>query len=176
MLLFRVLSCVASTALSLLPLAVPAITLAAGTHSCLQFGRFVREVIDNVQKVSDIDKIRGVKEGRVRKNKGRRRVKLVRLIPRRIVRKAPKPKRRRRRTPEREATVAVSKWTMSGWSSVSSVNTETSFKFKSELWKSDLSWRPVTSRVTSSHGLNVEKESTVTIKQENKLKNKSSKS
>ena len=174
MFLFRVLSCVASTALSLLPLAVPAITLAAGTHSCLQFGRFVREVIDNVQKVSDIDKIRGVKEGRVRKNKGRRRVKLVRLIPRRIVRKA--PKRRRRRTPEREATVAVSKWTMSGWSSVSSVNTETSFKFKSELWKSDLSWRPVTSRVTSSHGLNVAKESTVTIKQENKLKNKSSKS
>ena len=174
MLLFRVLSCVASTALSLLPLAVPAITLAAGTHSCLQFGRFVREVIDNVQKVGDIDKIRGVKEGRVRKNKGRRRVKLARLIPWTIVRKA--PKRRRRRTPEREATVAVSKWTMSGWSSVSSVNTETSFNFRSELWKSDLSWRPVTSRVTSSHGLNVAKESTVTIKQENKLKNKSSKS
>ena len=133
----------------------------------------MREVIDNVQKVSDIDKIRGVKEGRVRKN-FRRRVKLVRLIPRRIVRKA--PKRLRRRTPEREATVAVSKWTMSGGSSVSPENTETSFKFKSELWKSDLSWRPVTSRVTSSHGLNVAKESTVTIKQENKLKNKSSKS
>ena len=145
MLLLRALSCVASTALSLLPLAVPAITLAAGAHSCLQFGRFLREAIDNLQKVGDIEKIRGVKHGRVRKNKGRRRVKLVRLIPRRIVRKA--PKRRRRRTPDRKVTVAVSKWTTSGWSSVSPANTETSYK--SELWKSDLSWRPVTSRVTS---------------------------
>ena len=153
MLLLRALSCVASTALSLLPLAVPAMTLAAGAHSCLQFGRFVREVIDNVQKVG----IRGVKHGRVRKNKGRRRVKLVRLLPMRIVRAS---KRRKRRTSEREeATVAVSKWTTSGWSSVSTANTETSYK--SELWKSDLSWRPVTSRVTSSNNLNVVKESAV---------------
>ena len=72
-----------TAALSFLPYAVPAMTVAVGAHGFYKFGKYITEGVELARKVVEkkpVDLVRKVKKGKVRKNKKKRRAGLPKKV------------------------------------------------------------------------------------------------
>ena len=81
MLLFKAATLAATAALSLLPYAVPAVTVAFGAHGFFKFGKFIKEGVELSRRAGEKkqrDPVRKVKQGKVKKTKMKLRARLQR--------------------------------------------------------------------------------------------------
>ena len=81
MLFFKAATLAATAALSLLPYAVPAVTVAVGAHGFFKFGKFIKEGVELASRAEEQkqgDPVRKVKQGKVKKTRKKFRARLRR--------------------------------------------------------------------------------------------------
>ena len=81
MLFFKAATLAATAALSLLPYAVPAVTVAVGAHGFFKFGKFIKEGAELARRAGEQkqrDPVRKINQGKVKKIKKKFRARLRR--------------------------------------------------------------------------------------------------